>query len=114
MITRATVLSRFNAIRANVLGGAEVTCTYHDESFTGLRNGLQLDQVTQIYGGLDDYQFSIYFDGSDLADRIKDNEQIVISSGPDFGGETLTMRVLGKYIDPMGAVHRLDIKELHA
>ena len=66
MITRATVLSRFNAIRANVLGGAEVTCTYHDEAFTGLRNGLQLDQVTQIYGGLDDYQFQFTSTGQTL------------------------------------------------
>lgn len=100
-------------MRDNVFTGSQITVAYRGESFTGMRNSLTLEQIGQLYGLVEGYEFSIYASLEDVTEEIRDDERVVLS-GAAVGTESLTMRVMGKMIDGVNGVIRLDIKELNA
>jgi|32_taG_2_1085360.scaffolds.fasta_scaffold00787_5 hypothetical protein len=115
IITKNKVLTKFAFLRDKAMSGAKVNCTYQTDTFAGLRTSLDLQQVANTYGLVNDYEFSIYAESTDLTTRIRNNERITINdTAVDVGGVSKTMRVLGKSIDASGAVIRLDIKALQS
>ena len=112
-LTTAHLKSKFARFRDHVFTGAKVTLTYRGESYPGIRSTLETSQVTETYGLLNEYQFSVLVGADDITERARENEAVTVV-GTDLGDEPQQMRVLGKGVGPCGATIRLDIKGYNA
>lgn len=111
-MTKTAILQKFSRMQSSWFAGASVTCNYRGQSFDATRNDLTLDQAATFIGLGEDYDFVLFASLNDVTQTVRTNERIVLS-GASVGGEDLTMRVMGRSIDPVDAVIRLSVKYLY-
>jgi hypothetical protein len=85
----------------------KVTMVYLGKTVKGVKASLSADHFNDIYGQAQEYEFSFYFVTKDLKGVSIDTGKRATVDGTEY-------LILGKQIDPMGLITRIDLGDKFA